>query len=76
MNAFMLSLARELQPNGIFVNCVDPGSTDTPLMRQAQAGNAVRSTEPGQPEEVAETIYFVATNEARITGQIISLRQR
>jgi NAD(P)-dependent dehydrogenase (short-subunit alcohol dehydrogenase family) len=76
MNAFMLSLARELSADGIYVNCVDPGSTETPLMRQAQAGNAVRSTDPGKPEEVAETIFFVATNDARITGQIVSLRQR
>jgi len=76
VNAFMLSLARELQPHGIFVNCVDPGSTDTPLMRQAEAGNATRTEVPGKVEEVAETIFFVATNTAGINGQIVSLRLR
>jgi NAD(P)-dependent dehydrogenase (short-subunit alcohol dehydrogenase family) len=62
------------------VNAVDPGATETPLMRSvphelhsrgAQSPEAV-----GKPEDVAEVVLFLASNTAEVTGQIYSVRLR
>lgn len=80
VNAFMFSLARELQPHGISVNAVDPGATDTPLMRsvpdELHSASSKRARAVGRPEDVAETVLFLATKEAAITGQILQMRLR
>jgi NAD(P)-dependent dehydrogenase (short-subunit alcohol dehydrogenase family) len=75
VNAFMLSLAKELQDTGIYVNAIDPGSTLTPL-QQSVPGNLHSKRIAGKPEEVAEVILFAASNQARVTGQILSVRMR
>ena len=72
------SLARELGPSGVCVNCVAPGVIDTPM-------NAVHSDETmrsladetplmriGTPEEAAQAIVFLASSAADfITGQVL-----
>jgi 3-oxoacyl-[acyl-carrier protein] reductase len=72
-------LAKELGSRGITVNAVSPGLTDTAQMRagvtQERVDAVIRMTplgRPGLPEDIADVIAFLATDEARwITGQNI-----
>ena len=73
------ALAKELAPSGILVNCVCPGVIDTQMngrFNQAEI-NELKDQTPlgrlGKPEEVAELIYFLGSENANfITGQIIT----
>jgi len=77
------SLAVELAPRGIRVNCVAPGWVDTEMSASAlQADSAARQsvlrTIPlgriASPEEVAGPILFLASSLARhITGEILNV---
>jgi len=75
--AFTKTLAQELAPDGILVNTVAPGPTDTPRVmgkESAEERNRRWSQIPlgrtGQPEDLAEAYYFFTTVEsAWITGQ-------
>jgi NAD(P)-dependent dehydrogenase (short-subunit alcohol dehydrogenase family) len=69
------TLALEGAPHGIRVNCVAPGIVDTPIhppgsvlkMQNAQPLGRV-----GKPEEIAQSIFFLATeNSAWTTGAIL-----
>jgi len=72
-------LAKELGSRGITVNAVSPGLTDTAQMRagvsQERMDAVIRTTPLGRsglPEDIADVIAFLATDEARwITGQNI-----
>jgi NAD(P)-dependent dehydrogenase (short-subunit alcohol dehydrogenase family) len=74
---FSKSLALEVAPDGILVNVVAPGPTDTPRILEKESGEARRqrwSSIPlgrtGKPEDLAEMYYFLTTPEsAAITGQ-------
>jgi len=74
---FSKSLASELAPDGILVNTVAPGPTDTPRVLENESAEARRqrwSTIPlgrtGKPEDLAAMYYFLTTPEsAAITGQ-------
>jgi 3alpha(or 20beta)-hydroxysteroid dehydrogenase len=74
--------AVELSQRRIRVNCVCPGSIDTPMLRKQENADAeVAFTETasaaarvGQPEEVAALIHFLAADDCRyINGQVITI---
>ncbi len=76
---FTKALAKELGPSGILVNCVAPGVIDTDMnaILDDETKNALCEEMPlgrmGTPEEIAETIFYLASDASRyITGQIIS----
>ena len=74
------SLAAELGPSGIRVNCVAPGVIDTE-MNAAHTEDTIRTLAEQTPlgrmgtaEEVAQTILFLCSDSASfITGQTISV---
>ena len=67
VNAFVMSLAKELGPSGIRVNSVCPGVIDTDMNRKysVEDMNALKEETPlgriGKPDEVAEAVYFMAS---------------
>jgi 3alpha(or 20beta)-hydroxysteroid dehydrogenase len=72
--------AVELAPKNIRVNCVFPGTIDTPMLgalpAEAKAGLAtmVPIGRLGTPEEIAEAVCFLASDAARyITGAEIAV---
>ncbi len=76
------SLAAELAPAGIYVNCVAPGWVDTDMSAETiadpKSGDAIRNTIPlgrvGKPEEIAAPILFLCTEHAAfITGEIFNV---
>jgi 2-hydroxycyclohexanecarboxyl-CoA dehydrogenase len=81
--AFAKGLAREVAAEGVRVNVVCPGPTDTPLLDQvAQASQklydglarAVPMRRIGQPADIAPVVAFLASEGAAyITGQTVSV---
>jgi 3-oxoacyl-[acyl-carrier protein] reductase len=72
------SLALELAPRGITVNAVAPGIIASPMAAEAFDAETVKRMVPmkraGKPEEVADLIGFLASdNAAYISGQVISI---
>jgi 3-oxoacyl-[acyl-carrier protein] reductase len=66
------SLAREVGPQGVRVNAVAPGPINTPLVRAlSEDWRRVKAAELplgrfGEPEDVAATVAFLASDEAGI----------
>jgi NAD(P)-dependent dehydrogenase (short-subunit alcohol dehydrogenase family) len=82
IHAFTKSLAQNLVERKIRVNCVAPGPIWTPLnVADKSAGEAAKHGEdtpmerPGQPEEVAPSYVFFASNadSSYITGEVLTL---
>ncbi|MDE8753969.1 3-oxoacyl-ACP reductase FabG [Pectobacterium polaris] len=77
--SFTRGLARELGPNGITVNLVHPGSTDTDMNpADGEHSEAQRSSialgHYGKPEDIAAAVAFLASPAARqITGTGITV---
>jgi len=76
------SLAAELAPDKIYVNCVAPGWVDTdmskPALNDPQTGAKIRATIPlgraAMPEEIAAPVLFLCTEYAGfITGEIFNV---
>lgn len=72
------SVAQELAPRRITVNCVAPGGVDTPMLARntAEGLAALKAAAPlkrvAQPGEVAAVIAFLASDEASfITGAVV-----
>lgn len=81
--AFSKTMARELARDGIRVNAVCPGPSDTPLFAQIGEENpklrqalekAIPLRRLAQPEDLANAVAFLASDEASyITGQTLSV---
>lgn len=74
------SLAKELGPSGITVNCVTPGVINTDMNAgltddvRAELVNCTPMGCIGLPEDVATLVQFLSSDEARfITGQVIGV---
>lgn len=72
------TLARELGMEGVRLNCVAPGITETEMTKDRIAAGREAYLEKlpvghiGQPEEIANVIVFLASDKASyITGQVI-----
>lgn len=69
------SLAQELAPSGITVNCVCPGIIDTrmnSMFEKSELEEEVPIGRLGTAEEVADSIYFLSQNKY-ITSQILGV---
>ncbi|MDG5816012.1 SDR family oxidoreductase [Chitinispirillales bacterium ANBcel5] len=74
------SLAQQLAPKGIRVNCVAPGPVWTPLIPSTrerkeveQFGSESLWGRPAQPAEIAPSFVFLASSDSRYyTGEIIA----
>jgi NAD(P)-dependent dehydrogenase (short-subunit alcohol dehydrogenase family) len=86
MIALTRSCAVDLAEKGVRVNCVCPGTTDTPLVREAvgrapdpaAARRRLEEIRPlnrlGTPDEIASAILYLASSEAGYaTGTILSI---
>jgi len=77
--AFSKSLAQEVGPFGIRVNCVSPGAIETPMSApnpdvMAKLVRRVPMRRAGLPGDVATAVAFLLSDEAAyITGQTLSV---
>jgi 3-oxoacyl-[acyl-carrier protein] reductase len=78
--SFTRSFAAHLGPHGIQVNAVAPGPIDTQLLQNAQPERVealmrqVYTRRPGKPEEVADTIRWLALDApAIINGAVVDI---
>jgi 3-oxoacyl-[acyl-carrier protein] reductase len=80
LRGLTLSLAKELGPSGIRVNCVEPGVIDTDMNACYDDDDIEALCEEtplyriGDPSEVAELVYFLSSEKASfITAQVIGV---
>lgn len=79
VTGWAMSLARELGPQGITVNCVAPGRIATPRLEYLYPGGAserdlaeIPLRRWGTPEEFGDVVCFLASDRARyVTGQTV-----
>ena len=74
------SLAKELGSRGITVNAVAPGFIETDMTKvlpeniKAEMVKNIALGRPGQPEDVAKVVAFLASDEADyVTGQVVEV---
>jgi 3-oxoacyl-[acyl-carrier protein] reductase len=81
---FVKSLALELGPFGITANAINPGTTDTPMLRRGASEDELAERakkDPlgrlSTPQDIAEIVLFLATSGGHfMTGQLITTRMR
>ena len=80
LRGLTMSLAKELGPSGINVNCVEPGVIDTDMNAHLDGKTLEELTldtplcRIGTPADVAKAVYFLASDDSSfITGQIIGV---
>ena len=81
VNSFTKGLARELAPDQITVNAIAPGIISTPFLTKFSQPESLQKAisetplrRAGTPEEVAELITYLASDEAAfITGEIFAI---
>ena len=82
IHAFTKSLAQSLVERKIRVNCVSPGPVWTPLNivdkepeKAAEHGEKTPMQRPAQPEEIAPSFVFFASegDSSYITGEVLTL---
>jgi NAD(P)-dependent dehydrogenase (short-subunit alcohol dehydrogenase family) len=81
LDTFTLNLAKQLGPRGITVNSVAPGIVDTDVNAgwlrgnpeaEAYAASVSALGRVGQPQDVADIVAFLASDDARwVTGRVI-----
>ena len=77
INSMTIGMAREVAAEGIRVNVVSPGVIDTesqPPGRVAALGPTLPMQRAGRPDEVANTVLWLASEEASyVTGAILDV---
>ena len=60
-------MAAEFGPDGIRVNAIAPGEIDTPMLSPGsdEIVRAIPVGRMGEPDEIADTIYFLCTDASR-----------
>ncbi len=80
LEALIKYLAKELAPHGITANIIQAGITDTPSLRMIPGNEVIRASTVNrnpfgrltQPEDVANFIYLICTDEAAwVNGALI-----
>lgn len=66
---FTKALSEEVKGSGVVVTALNPGSVDTEMLRSSGMGFAPQMT----PEDVAETIWFLASGPAALTGAALDM---
>lgn len=79
VNYLTMHLAQEMAPHGIRVNAVCPGPVETDMSRQwsaeyrAKVTNSVPLGRLGSPEDIAEIILFLASEQSGfVTGETVN----
>jgi NAD(P)-dependent dehydrogenase (short-subunit alcohol dehydrogenase family) len=77
IDAFTLGLAREVAKEGVRVNAIRPGPTDTEIHepgRLARITPMLPMGRPGKPDEIAEAILFLLSDAASyISGAVLNV---
>ena len=77
VDSLTVGLAREVAKEGIRVNGVRPGPTETGIHepgRLARVTPLLPMGRPGQPEEIAETVLFLLSDAASyVTGSVVNV---